>query len=422
MESANLQPIAEQITKNIQLYETMCVRWGVMLVGPTGGGKTSVLHALACALSKLEVDQVAGPNYRHVHMQTMNPKSISADELYGAVNTMTLEWKDGLLGLAVRTAVNVTKEEHQWVVCDGPVDAVWIENLNTVLDDNKMLCLANSERIKLTAWVHMVFEVQDLAQASPATVSRCGMVYVDPGELGWHPLVVSWRATVPSSQMNDTILDFLLILFNDHLEETLKFARRNCTYSIHQVEVSKISMMCSLLLATTSAPVNLIQMPFENALALLCKLFAWTMLWSIGGNFVDASRLKLEEFMRRMFANKPMFKYITNLHPVIRFIQIINQPFSVCLKLICGIGKLTRRQKCGKNGPTLCPFSSLTRKNAFSILSCRQRTLPSLATWPSYCFDKIAPSCLPVIRESANRCWPKAPSSDWANSMCSLCF
>lgn len=90
----------------------------------------------------------------------------------------------------------------KWVIFDGPVDAIWIENMNTVLDDNMTLCLSCGERIRLRPEMRMVFEVDDLSQASPATVSRCGMVYASPSTLSWKPIVHSWIKQISDNLLN----------------------------------------------------------------------------------------------------------------------------------------------------------------------------------------------------------------------------
>lgn len=300
-----LQATPAMVAKTIQLYETMEIRTGVMLVGLAASGKTSILHNLSAALTQLHTDGVSHPLYRPVEIRTLNPKAVSSDELYGYVNSTTLEWKDGLLGLAVRLSVVVTDEIHQWIVCDGPVDAVWIENLNTVLDDNKMLCLANSERIKLTPWIHMVFEVQDLAQASPATVSRCGMVYVDPRNLGWLPVVQSWRQTSSLDVWNDELLDFVVSLFETYVDDALHFANLNCSGVVNQVTVSKINMMCTLLTAMATNVDGLSYINKTDAKSLVAKMFAYALLWSIGGCYDDTSKQKLETFIVEALRKSP---------------------------------------------------------------------------------------------------------------------
>ncbi len=120
-------------------------------------------------------------------------------ELYGEVDPFTNEWKDGLASSIIRECNTKNSQDTNWdefmkywIVFDGPVDALWIENMNSVLDDSMTLCLANSERIKLRNELRMLFEVNDLSVASPATVSRCGMVYMTSDDLGWQVYVKSW--------------------------------------------------------------------------------------------------------------------------------------------------------------------------------------------------------------------------------------
>lgn len=181
----NLQNKPQWFIKIIQLYETSLVRHGFMLVGAAGCGKTTVMNTLTEAWSGI-------PNELLIKIVRMNPKAIKGQEMYGVMNTISQEWVPGVYSEIWKKANDRKNKFSTWICCDGPVDAIWIENLNTVLDDNKILTLANAERIPMSDNCKMTFEVENLDNASPATVSRCGIIYVSPPDLSWEPLFDTW--------------------------------------------------------------------------------------------------------------------------------------------------------------------------------------------------------------------------------------
>ncbi|XP_006894689.1 PREDICTED: dynein heavy chain 10, axonemal [Elephantulus edwardii] len=173
-----------QVDKVVQMFETMLTRHTTMVVGPTGGGKSVVINTLSQAQTKLGI---------LTKLYILNPKAVSVIELYGILDPTTRDWTDGVLSNIFREINKPTdKKERKYILFDGDVDALWVENMNSVMDDNKLLTLANGERIRLQAHCALLFEVGDLQYASPATVSRCGMVYVDPKNLKYEPYWKKW--------------------------------------------------------------------------------------------------------------------------------------------------------------------------------------------------------------------------------------
>ena len=172
------------VLKIIQVHETQLVRHGFMLVGPTGSGKSTILDILCNTLQ-----EVNGMPYKPFRL---NPKAITVNQMYGVKSDISDDWTPGIFSTLWSKHNGRNVKYNAWLIFDGPVDTIWIESLNTVLDDNKLLTLANGERIAMTDNCKVVCEVENLNNASPATVSRCGQIYVSSIDLGVNPVLKGW--------------------------------------------------------------------------------------------------------------------------------------------------------------------------------------------------------------------------------------
>jgi len=170
-----------------------------MIVGETMSGKTTCYQTLAKAMTSLAEEGI--PDIQSVEYSVINPKSITINQLFGYSDSITKEWNEGIFAFKFKKYSNSTSDNRKWIIMNGPVDAMWIENMNTVLDDNKKLCLSSGDTIIMSETLTMMFEVADLEQASLATVSRCGMIYMEPTNLGWWPLFKTWSSKLAEIQV-----------------------------------------------------------------------------------------------------------------------------------------------------------------------------------------------------------------------------
>ena len=335
---AGLQPTPYFLKKVYEIYEMMCVRHGFMVVGLPYAAKTNGLKMLAKVLTTLKERDPEDHRWNKVHYQIINPKAVTMGQLYGEFDPVSREWSDGVLAIGYRNFSADPpkvgkKEDLKWVWFDGPVDAVWIENMNTVLDNNKKLCLMNGEMIMMSDSMSMIFEPMDLEVASPATVSRVGVIYMEPHRMGWRPCVTSWlqrlqqephdtesEVPCPADKRTWNIdkkeADNLNGLFEWLVDPALCFVRRMCKEYAPTFDQTLVVGLCRLLEGF-----------FESALgvkddgkkkrrkkgeevikpsitqATMESSFLFALIWSIGATIDGTGRIAFSDFIHEFLAD-----------------------------------------------------------------------------------------------------------------------
>ncbi|CAL1538804.1 unnamed protein product [Lymnaea stagnalis] len=297
--------------KVVQLFETKSSRHSVMIVGGTQSAKTVTWRVLQATMIRL--NKLGDPAFQQVKEFPLNPKALSLGELYGEFDLSTNEWTDGVLSSVMRQTCADEKPEEKWIVFDGPVDTLWIESMNSVMDDNKILTLINGERISMPDQVSLLFEVEDLSVASPATVSRAGMVYCDYKDLSWMPFVESWL----NKKTNKLLAEELKKCFEKYLVKMLDFKALNCKELVPIAEMNGVVSLCKLFDSLGTVENGIDPSEPETFSRMVEIWFQFCLIWSICSSVDEDGRKKIDNYVREMegtFPNKDsIYEYFVDV-------------------------------------------------------------------------------------------------------------
>ena len=294
--------------KVVQLDELLVIRHCVFVMGPAAAAKSQCWLTLQAARVELK---------RKTKVVDLDPKAVTPEELYGYIHPASREWRDGLMSKIMRDLGAEPGDDPKWILLDGDLDANWIESMNSVMDDNKMLTLASNERIPLKSHMRMIFEIRDLDHATPATVSRAGIIYISTNTGSqWKSIVKSWLLKLKDhtgeKDAPEVVRTCLRGLFDRYCAPTLLFVKKECKPMVPVEDVTLVTnliraLKCLYTPAVLKKACDPATAP-EEVTRVLDTYFVFAAVWAFG----SALSLKDGEDYRVRFSDfwKGEFKQV----------------------------------------------------------------------------------------------------------------
>jgi len=289
------------VLKCIQLAEILEVRHCCFIIGPAGSGKTETWKTLSASMTEIGQETL---------YECLNPKAFTSKELYGSY-TKAGDWKDGVISSVMRRQsknmdpYNKESIKFKWMILDGDVDPDWIESMNSVMDDSKILTLVSQDRIELTGTMRMILEVGQLRTATPATVSRGGVLFVNETDIGFKPYWDTWLDEFTKETNNDFARGVFYFAYNQYLNEANWEEIRGYNPVAPIVPLACVQNLCALLREFyfdfknkkekekkgSDYFASIRGTPEEEKVRLILEaFFIYAMMWAIGGCLTEDRR------------------------------------------------------------------------------------------------------------------------------------
>lgn len=276
--------IEAQCLRTEYLFHMLGSRSGVAVLGPAGCGKSTVKDITRTVISR-DLATANQSLWRVVVEHRINPKSLCYAHLFGEFNSVTLQWRDGVLphlmrlihydsvyAAGVQEQLKAESVAH-WMTFDGPLDTHWAESLNTALDESRLFCVDNGERILVSSYVRFLFECEDLVGASPATVSRLGIVCVHSDD---YPTAMALSAVerIASRFGSEKVGDWSSSQIVSCVLKFLAFSKQTCDMRVAVSELQLCTVFVEIFDAVSRSDVR--ELPCVQ------QAVAFALVWSMG--------------------------------------------------------------------------------------------------------------------------------------------